>query len=197
MPITTRLLNKARNRQVTAPAWITMEDWLQVLAKNPVALPLVDFGERHQFMRVGVTALNWFLLDLFGLRQQWYNDGWLRRDELWLLINPMRYRILGHQPHRPYALDVRDFLAANHARLLQETLMQHPFFACAPTVHRHALSDDDAERMAAHAPWGRVAVLDEQNQIIGMVTGPTPILAELPPVLTPVNPRGTNMKGWS
>lgn len=197
MPITTRLLNKARNRHVTSPAWITLEDWLQVLAKNPIALPLVDFEERHQFMRVGVTALNWFLLDLFGLRRQWYDEGWLRRDELWLLINPMRYRILGHQPHRPYALDVRDFLAAHHACLLKETLMQQPFFACAPTVQRHALSDDAAEQVASNAPWGRVAVLDEQNQIVGMVTGPAPILAELPPILTPLNTYGTSMKGDS
>lgn len=197
MPISTRLLNKARNRYVAMPAWATLDDWLRVLANNPIALPLVDFGDQHLYMRVGVTALNWFLLDLLGLRQQWYIDGWRRRDELWLLINPMRYRLLGHQPHRPYALDVRDFLATNYPLLLQETLQQHPFFAYAPTVKRQALTEDAVERVAAKAPWGRIAVLDEHDRIVGMVTGPTLILSELPPIFCPRHRHGTSMKGWS
>ncbi len=197
MPISTRLLNKARNRCVALPAWITLDDWLKTLANHPIALPLVDFGVWHPWMRVGVTALNWFLLDLFGLRAQWYHDGWLKRDELWLLINPLRYRLLGHQPRRPYALDIRDFLAAHCHHLLHDTLLQHPFFACAPTVHRHHFTDISAEQMAARAPWGRIAVLDDEGRIVGMVTGPTPVIAELPPILCPLKHHNPSTKDWN
>lgn len=187
MPITHRLMNKARNRHVVTPAWFTLEDWFYILAKNPMALPLIDFGEKHAGMRVGVTALNWYILDLFGKRIQWYLDGWLRRDEFWMLVNPMRYRILGYQPRRPYALDVRDFIATHHPTLLYNTLQQQPFFACAPTIQQRAMNDSDAEASASTAPWGRLAVLNEQNHIIGMITGAAAIIAELPPVFRPID----------
>lgn len=168
MPISGRLLQRASNRCVVAPAWATLNDWFEILAAQPIATPLVDFGKSEKY-RVGVSTLNWYLMDLLGLRTKWLTEGWQSRSELWLLINPLRYRLLGHQPKRPYPFDVRDYLRENHPELLNHTLKQHRYFAYAPTVHRHEMDDSEAERHAAAAPWGRIAVLDEQNHIAGMV----------------------------
>jgi hypothetical protein len=182
--ISDRLLTKASNRCVVTPAWATLGDWLDILAANPVATPLIDFGDNAPLMRVGGTALNWYLMDLLGLRGEWYASGWQARDEVWLLINPLRYRILGHQPRRPYAYDVRDYLERLAPQLLREPLYQHAYLATIPVVDRHETDDREAEALASQAPWGRIAVRDPQtDQIIGMVWSPGPTANILPPIL--------------
>ncbi len=185
MPISRRLLSKGHNRCVVMPSWVTLDDWLLVMAASPLATPLIDFGNDPPLMRVGVTALNWYLMDLLGLRGKWYDDGWALRDEVWLLINPLRYRLLGHQPRRPYAMDVRDYLMKQSPHILGETIAQHAYFAVAPTVYRHEVSDRAAEALAAHAPWCRLAVLNAADRIIGMVWAPGPLASGLPPILKP------------
>lgn len=190
MPITSRLLAKPHNRHVVVPAWATLSDWLDIMAIKPLATPLIDFGQNAPLIRVGVTSLNWFLMDMLGLRGVWYDDGWQRRDEVWLLINPLRYRILGHQPKRPYAFDVRDYIAKLAPQLLNETLFQHAYFAEAPTVNRQDVDDSEAEKMAAQAPWNRVAVLDNDHHIVGMVWAPGQIAGGLPPIIKPPYSKG-------
>jgi hypothetical protein len=191
MSISSYLLGNPANRHVVVPAWATLQDWLEVLACDPRATPLIDFGADAPLMRVGVTALNWFLMDLLGLRAGWLTEGWHSRQEIWLLINPLRYRILGHQPRRPYALDVRDYLVRLSSWLLHEPLSQHAYFAYAPTVYRDEVDDEEAEALAARAPWSRIAVLDETDSIIGMVWSPGPYMGILPPILKPVRSTGS------
>lgn len=181
--ISSYLLSQPANRFTVTPSWATIDDWLAVIAGDPVATPLVDFGKKPPLMRIGVTALNWYLMDLMGLRARWYDDGWLLRDELWLLINPLRYRLLGHQPRRPYAHDVRDYLHKIAPQLLREPLHQHPYFAVAPAVYRHKLDDNAARRKARQAPWNRVAVLGERGYVMGMVWEPGSTTGGLPPIL--------------
>lgn len=182
MPITSHLLSKSCNKCVVIPAWATFNDWLDIAACEPRATPLIDFGEKAVF-RVGATALNWFLMDLFGLRWKWLCDGWMERSEIWLLINPLRYRLLGHPPKRPYALDVRDYIAKTSPHLLYETLAQHAYFALLPLLHKDDHSDAEAEARAAVAPWSRVAVLNKDETIIGMVWSPGVIEGKPPPIL--------------
>lgn len=182
MTISTHLLQQGHNRCVVAPAWITLNEWLDVLASNPIATPLVDFGREARY-RVGVSTLNWFLMDMLGLRTQWLDDGWQKRDDPWLLINPLRYRLLGHQPKRPFPYDVRDYLREHHPGLLNRTLKQLPYFALAPTVRRDQVDDVEAQRRAAAAPWSRLAVLDEQDYIIGMVWHMGATGGSLPPIM--------------
>ncbi len=183
MSISNHLLNKACNRHHVTPAWATLGDWLEVLAHNTLATPLIDFGYGAKY-RVGVTSLNWYLMDLLGLRAQWLKDGWDSREDLWLLINPLRYRLLGYQPKRPYAYDVRDYLETNQPGLMNKTLAQLPHFAVAPTISQSEMDDQSAERYAASsAPWCRVAVVDDKNDIIGMVWGAGPIAGQLPPIM--------------
>ena len=182
MPISSRLLERANNRCVIAPSWATLNDWLEILATEPIATPLVDFGKGGKY-RVGVSSLNWYLMDLLGLRTKWLTEGWQSRSELWLLINPLRYRLLGHQPKRPYPLDVQDYLCEHYPALLNYTLKQHPYFAYAPTLYRDEVDDLKAEREAANAPWGRVAVLDEKDDIIGMVWSIGERGGNLPPLM--------------
>lgn len=190
MPVSTRLLSRAHNRCLAMPSWTPIRDWLDALAENPLATPLVDFGTTHPPMRVGVTGLNWFLMDLLGLRGKWYTEGWHSRDEIWLLINPMRYRLLGHQPRRPYAEDVREYLMKVAPQALLQTLAAHPYFALAPTINRHESDDAEAEVMAAAAPWNRVAVLDMSNYVVGMVWSPGALAGGLPPILKPTRKLG-------
>jgi hypothetical protein len=198
MPISSRLLSKAHNRCVVMPAWAPINDWLTALAENPLATPLIDFGANTPIMRVGVTGLNWFLMDLLGLRGKWYVEGWHSRDEIWLLINPMRYRLLGHQPRRPYAEDVRDYLKRCCPEILHYSLGEHRYFAVAPTINRYEFSDADAEAVAAAAPWSRAAVVDFAYHIIGMVWAPGPLAGGLPPILKPYpSSRGSASKGYS
>lgn len=181
MPISSRLLNRASNSCVITPAWATVNDWLESLASKPAATPLVDFGLGSKY-RVGVTALNWYLMDLLGLRTKWLTFGWQSRDEVWLLINPLRYRLLGHQPQRPYPLDVRDFLRDCAPEVLHHPIAQHALFALAPTIEKHTIDDNEAERLAAQAPWARLAVL-EDDLIVGMVWAATNRMGTLPPVM--------------
>lgn len=156
------------------------------MVSKPLHTPLVDFGPQPRLMRVGVTSLNWYLMDLLGLRARWHDDGWQLRVDPWLLINPLRYRLLGHQPRRPYAEDVRDYLAGLAPQLLNETLDQHAYFAMAPTVYRDEVDDRMAQLQAARAPWNRVAVLDhETEQVIGMVWSAGPNMGDPPPILKP------------
>lgn len=185
MPISTRLLSKAHNRCLIMPAWTPINDWLNVLAANPLATPLIDFGEQNPVMRIGVTGLNWFLMDMLGLRGKWYSEGWQLRDELWLLINPMRYRLLGHQPRQPYPEDVRAYLAKTSPHTLHQTLAEHAYFAIAPVVNRFTLDDAEAEAMASIAPWNRIAIVDLSKQIIGMVWSPGAITGNPPPIFKP------------
>ncbi|MCQ3931922.1 MAG: hypothetical protein DPW16_15835 [Chloroflexi bacterium] len=185
MPITNRLLERPLNRIAAIPGWATLNDWFELLTCDPRATPLVDFGREAPLMRVGVTALNWFLMDMLGLRAQWYDGGWERREEVWLLINPLRYRILGHQPRRPYALDVRDYLRKIAPHVLNESLSEHAYFACAPTIFRDEVDDGQAEILAGRAPWGRIAVLDKTDAVVGMVCGIGPTTMSLPPILKP------------
>ena len=189
MSITSRLLAKAHNQHVVVPAWATLNDWLDIMAVKPLATPLIDFGKNPPLIRVGVTSLNWFLMDMLGLRGSWYEDGWQRREEVWLLINPLRYRILGHQPKRPYALDVRDYITTLAPHILDETLSQHAYFAEAPAIDRHEVDDSEAEKIAAQAPWNRLAVFDG-NHIIGMVWAPGQTTGGLPPIIKPPYSRG-------
>lgn len=186
MPISARLLNRAPNRCVVTPAWVPIGDWLEVMACKPLATPLIDFGEENRF-RVGVNTLNWYLMDLLHLRVAWLAEGWQSRSELWLLINPLRYRLLGHQPLRPYALDVRDYLRKVQPEVLHHSIVQHPHFALAPVVDQLSMDDTEAERIAARSPWGRIAVQNQQEQIIGMVWGMGPHTGSLPPVFNLAN----------
>lgn len=183
MPITNYLLNKACNRHHVTPAWATLGDWLEVMAHNTLATPLIDFGHSAKY-RVGVTSLNWYLMDLLGLRARWLKEGWHSREELWLLINPLRYRLLGHQPKRPFAYDVRDYLEENYASYLHKTLAQMPYFALAPTILQNEMDDQAAETYASSsAPWCRVAVVDDKDDIIGMVWSMGPTAGQLPPIM--------------
>lgn len=191
MPITNRLLEQPLNRFTVIPGWATLNDWLELLTCDPRATSLVDFGREARLMRVGVTALNWFLMDMLGLRMQWLDGGWQRREEVWLLINPLRYRILRHQPRRPFALEVRDYLGRIAPHVLHESLSEHAYFACAPTVFRDEVDDVQAETMAVRAPWGRIAVLDKHDAVIGMVCGIGPTTTTLPPILKPVRSCGS------
>jgi hypothetical protein len=186
MPISAHLLSRSRNRYLLLPCWATIDDWLMAAACEPLSAPLVDFEDDPEaLMRAGTTNLNWFLMDLLGLRQRWLDGGWRLRDEIWLLINPMRYRILRHPPRRPFPLDVRDYLARVAPRLLHETLSQHPYFALAPTLFRAAFSDYEAERRAKQAPWHRIAVINDVEQIMGMVWSPGEGAGTLPPIMKP------------
>ena len=191
MPITSRLLAKPHNRHVVIPAWATLSDWLDIMAVKPLATPLIDFGKNPPLIRVGVTTLNWFLMDMLGLRASWYEDGWQRREEVWLLINPLRYRILGHQPKRPYAMDVRDYIANLAPHLLNETLAQHAYFAEAPTINHYDLDDREAETLASKAPWNRLAVLNNDNHIMGMIWAPSDAAGGLPPIFKPPFSKGS------
>ena len=183
MSISNHLLTKACNRHHVTPAWATLGDWLEVLAHNTLATPLIDFGHSAKY-RVGVTSLNWYVMDLLGLRAEWLEYGWNSREDKWLLINPLRYRLLGYQPKRPFAYDVRDYLLEHYATYLGKTLAQLPYFALAPTIHRDELDDQAAERYAASsAPWCRVAVVDDKNDIIGMVWGTGPMAGNIPPIM--------------
>ncbi len=183
MPISNHLLQEHYNLCVIVPAWATIGDWLDIVAATSKATSLIDFGTNPPLMRAGVTSLNWYLMDLLGLRAQWYDDGWLQRDEVWLLINPLRYKLLGHSARRPFAHDVRDYLMKLAPYLLRETLDQHAYFAMAPTIYRHEYDDGEAERLAAQAPWGHLAVLDDADEIVGMVWAPGPMTGTLPPIL--------------
>lgn len=197
MPISKRLLQRGANRFVATSSWVTIADWLYILACHPVSTPLVDFGQEAKEMRVGATALNWFLMDLLGLRADWYRYGWLERDPLWLLINPLRYLLLGHQPRRPYAEDVRDYLAEHRAYILNNTLGQHPYFACVPLLYQHETDNQQAIEQAASAPWSRVAVLNRADEIIGMVWAPGPFAHILPPILRPPSVHPPQQKAWN
>lgn len=181
MPITSRLLSRAPNRAVVTPAWATINDWLESLAARPLATPLVDFGGDTRY-RVGVNTLNWYLMDLLGLRAAWLCEGWNARDELWLLINPLRYRLLGEQPKRPYAYDVRDYLRAHQPAILNHPIEEHSFFALAPVVRQDEMDDLQAEELAVTAPWGRIAVVDNQNYVVGMVWSMGRHTGRLPPI---------------
>ncbi|MCB9436883.1 MAG: hypothetical protein H6673_07800 [Anaerolineales bacterium] len=184
--ITSYLLEQPTNRYSVVPAWATLGEWLTVMVSKPLHTPLIDFGPQPRLMRVGVTSLNWYLMDLLGLRARWHDDGWQLRVDPWLLINPLRYRLLGHQPRRPYAEDVRDYLAGLAPQLLNETLDQHAYFAMAPTVYRDEIDDRTVQLQAAYAPWNRVAVLDhETEQVIGMVWSAGPNMGDPPPILKP------------
>jgi hypothetical protein len=186
MSISQRLLELPINRFTVIPGWATLNDWFEMLTCDPRAMPLVDFGRNAPLMRVGVTSLNWYLMDMLGLRAQWLNGGWNLRSEVWLLINPLRYRILGHQPRRPYALDVRDYLHQIAPHVLRESLSEHAYFACAPTVFRDEMDDFQVEALAARAPWGRVAILDKNDTVTGMVCAFGPNTGGLPPILKPI-----------
>lgn len=190
MPISTHLLERASNRCVVAPCWATIGDWLEILAVKSLATPLVDFGKGEKF-RVGVTALNWYLMDLLNLRTVWLVEGWQKRDELWLLINPMRYRLLGYQPKRPYAHDVRDYLMEHRPEIMNHSIQQHAYFALAPTLRQKESDDLEAERFAAQTPWGRAAVLDSDDHLIGMVWAPSPTMGNIPPLMGSVDYSGT------
>lgn len=193
MPISQRFLNRACNRHVSVAAWHTLGDWLAIMASNRLTTPLIDFGKGKP-RRVGVTELNWYLMDLLGLRYDWFAYGQHSRDEVWLLINPMRYRLLGHQPRRPYACDVHDFLRVHAKHLLQETLQQHAYFALAPTVYAHTMRSHDAYDAALQAPWGRIGVLNKHDEIVGMVWAPAPAAHGLPPILKPLSSVGSSIK---
>jgi hypothetical protein len=166
---------------MVTPAWATLDDWLEILAADPLATPLVDFGPGVKY-RVGVSTLNWYLMDLLGLRVNWYTEGWLSRDEVWLLINPLRYRLLGHQPKRPYPLDVKDYLKQHRPQVLYCTLAEHPYFAIAPVYAQHEHDDLEIERLAAQAPWGRVAIANQEDLIVGMVWQMMANAGNLPPI---------------
>lgn len=182
MPISNYLLNKACNRHHVTPAWATLGDWLEVMAHKTLATPLIDFGQGAKY-RVGVTSLNWYLMDLLGLRGGWLAHGWNSRDAIWLLINPLRYRILSEQPKRPYAYDVRDYLHTKHPAYLSKMLAELSHFVVAPTINQSAMNDDDAEYYAASStPWYRAAVVDDTKEIIGMVWSVGPTAGNLPPI---------------
>ena len=191
MPISKQMLERGSNRCVVAPCWATLSDWLEILACKPLATPLVDFGREAPY-RVGVTTLNWYLLDLFGLRAEWLDGGWNKRSELWLLINPLRYRLLGHQPKRPYPLDVQEYLRREYPEVLNHTLEQHPYFALAPTVYRFDSDDVEVQRLASQAPWNRVAILNEQDDIIGMIWNMGRSEGALPPLMPRARPNSAD-----
>lgn len=182
MSVSSHLLEKSCNLCVVIPSWVTFGDWIEITAQHPHALPLFDFAQEGLW-RVRSTRLNWFLMDFFGLREYWVSGHWHSSQEIWLLIHPMRYRLLGHQPKQPYAYDVMQHLKKTTPWLLSHTLAEHAYFAPIPTIDRHAYNDLQAELRAADAPWQRVTVLDAQNHIVGMVYSGGKHTGKLPPIL--------------
>ena len=188
MPISKLLLQNRQNHHVVIPSWFLIHDWLNVMACHPTATPLIDFDKDDQFMRVRATALNWWLMDVLGLREQWYAHGWQARTPLWLLINPMRYILLRHQPRRPYAYDVMDYLREHRPHLLQQSLVQHPYFVVVPAVYQHKLNNYQAIDRAEKAPWRCVTVLNRQDDIIGMLWAEAAHPRIVPPIMNRPTP---------